>query len=1504
MAGSGGTGKGTTLCLNMIVKDEALVIGSTLTNLCQHFNFDYWVIADTGSTDNTRGIIADFFKAKGIPGELCQHTWKDFGHNRTLALRAAYNKTDYLLIFDADDAIHGTLALPTLTADKYNLIFGPAFVYHRTLIINNRKRFKFVGVLHEYLQHEEPVGDAVTVTGDYHLESGRTGNRSQDPDKYLKDAQILADAFIEEADRNLANRYAFYCAQSYKDCKDTVGAIEWYTKVADTLPNWEQERYVACIELGKLYAQQSDLDNSLKYYLKAREVDKDRIEGHVYACSNLRAKDLHLFVVALFESVSEYTRDPVGKLFLHADQYKDALEYECSISAYYAKKPATGYLCCKRILVNNFLTESKLDATVNNLQFYVDECTNDADPLPLFYAINNRLSKDSETLRTVWKKLYTRCEGLLAGYSPYAPPTTPRDPASPSVLLTMTSCKRLDLFRKTVNSIVRHWQDKDMITQWVCVDDGSSEADRAAMRAEYPWFTFRMKSSSQRGHRQSMNMIWDMLREGSYTYWVHLEDDFLFHTTRSYVRDSVAALEALRPEGVRQVLFNRNYAEVVDIAPVIGHLPTSVPGIVLHDHKEGTFDYPNSHYWPHYSFRPSVVDVAAILQLGNYDSVNTFFEMDYARRWTAAGYQSAFFDAVCCRHIGRLTSERFNASVPNAYDLNGVGQFAQSAAPPTPSIKIVNLERRPDRRAAMISTLAAAGVSPDTYEFVTAVDGEKLQCTPGLVHLFKGNDFGSRRGFIGCAMSHVRLWQALVADTSATHYVVLEDDITLCEGFADKLSALVSNLPSDAGVIFFGYHMMASNRASQTPLAQPVVRPLRNHLYIGGTYGYVVTTSGAKSMLEYVSQHGIKHGIDYCMKIMPGLSRWELFPELVFSEWNEGGRIIDTDIQQSCTSLPLTDDVFDFIPGLDILGHDMGYRPKPLWEMLDSAANDPTCVGVNTLGFFKNGVAVLKPSKYFKSSDGLYVKRCALEALSKLPPKKRRARVKMLCDWCSSQDLCNGFKKFGTTEYAWRNLSMTWEDNDVDYYMIINKPLAGAVFDPARTVVLHMEPWCHDPRQAWGVKTWGEWARPDPSKFLCVRTHADNCNLGAWMVEWTLEEFTTRTIDKPVEKRGVISTVTSSKYFDPGHIKRIDFMKYVEAKSDPAVRMDIYSADNQLGFSGYAGTATCGVDKSKGLIPYQYYFMCENNAETNFITEKLWEPLVCEALCFYWGCPNVADYVDPRAYVVLDMDDFEGAFAVVKAAVQGDLWTERLPYIRREKERVLHYHSFFPTLDRVLTEKQKAPKVCFLHSCNLDGVGTQALDHLLAALSTSGCLSALDQVRIYNVGLPLPTGVYEALAPGKIQVFHASDNPLLFEIPTLQAVHAFAAATPLAKVLYLHTKGVSSPTSVNIKDWINYMLYETVERWSRCVDALDTYDCAGCNQAATPYPHFSGNFWWATGLHIRTLAVSALTDKMSAEWWILSKPAYALELNRSGINHFHEAFPRARYCTDNKTGET
>lgn len=752
--------KSYTICLNMIVKNESHIITQTLENLCNYVDFDAYFISDTGSTDDTIELIRAFFKKRNIPGHIEQVEWRDFGFNRTLALQMAFNKTDYLFIFDADDTIHGDFRIPhNLTHDAYQLKLGQSFVYLRTLIINNRKRWRFVGVLHEYIACVDKEESSYAIQGNYHIDSGRSGSRNQDPDKYIKDAAVLERGFNDEMnsglDLGLAERYAFYCAQSWMDAGPAYinNATEWYLRVLSQ-NNWGQEKYYSALCLGDLYNKKGDKYNSLKYYCKTMEYDEERIEGVASTMEILRADENHVMVNALYHKYKGYNKFPQNKLFLSTDKYRDIIEYNNSISAFYIFDKRSGYECCKTILRHNIMAYHFLTSTYSNLVFYrnfFEEDTFD-EILRLFYVVDNFLgviaskndSYGDEDIET-WNRLFMKVKHALVAPCnllkvtdnskgncqefhlsrpidklPYLNINVPaQSPSSdiivkrnrnisPRVIITFTTCKRLDLFQQTVNSILNMWNDIDMIDYWYCVDDNSSEEDRDVMKKNYPWIDYYMKCPSEKGHRSSMNIIWDKLNELKPEYWIHMEDDFLFHTPGSYINKATQMMTDVRNSNVRQILYNRNYGETVRHYKLQGHriLRRMTYDVALHQHKPvGEFAYENCHYWPHYSFRPSLIDVSAILTVGNYDSPNQFFEMDYANKWMQLGFVSGFYNQITNRHIGRLTSERNDRAQPNAYELNNESQFVAPKNVLVSTNSVVPVPISPPQKKRYFSTI-------------------------------------------------------------------------------------------------------------------------------------------------------------------------------------------------------------------------------------------------------------------------------------------------------------------------------------------------------------------------------------------------------------------------------------------------------------------------------------------------------------------------------------------------------------------------------------------------------------------------------------------------------------------------------------------------------------------------------------------------------------------------------------------------------------------------------
>ena len=394
-----------TICLNMIVKNESKIIRETLVNICKYIKLDYWVISDTGSSDNTIDIIKSFFKEKEIPGEMHVNTWKDFGHNRSIALELAYNKTDYVFIFDADDKILGNFKLPVLKSDQYFLTFGENDIkYDRSILVNNRKKWIFKGVLHEFIHSDEQINEKTTIEGDYYILSGRTSNRNQDANKYKRDAEILEKAFNDKnTEAGLLPRYSFYLAQSYKDNSDVSNAIKWYTKTLD-LNGWVQEKYYSCVMLGDLHLQQGNDKDALKFWLKSIEYDSERIDGIVKACEWAYTNSNHCLVNALYHRFRKYNKNPQGKLFIFYHLYNYRLEYYNSISSFYVNDKQSGYESCKNIMLYKGY---KWEHTFSNFMYYFDYFKKDKDELLVNkikeYLLNRAISFSKR--KDLWGKI-------------------------------------------------------------------------------------------------------------------------------------------------------------------------------------------------------------------------------------------------------------------------------------------------------------------------------------------------------------------------------------------------------------------------------------------------------------------------------------------------------------------------------------------------------------------------------------------------------------------------------------------------------------------------------------------------------------------------------------------------------------------------------------------------------------------------------------------------------------------------------------------------------------------------------------------------------------------------------------------------------------------------------------------------------------------------------------------------------------------------------------------
>lgn len=283
-----------------------------------------------------------------------------------------------------------------------------------------------------------------------------------------------------------------------------------------------------------------------------------------------------------------------------------------------------------------------------------------------------------------------------------------------------------------------------------------------------------------------------------------------------------------------------------------------------------------------------------------------------------------------------------------------------------------------------------------------------------------------------------------------------------------------------------------------------------------------------------------------------------------------------------------------------------------------------------------------------------------------------KIRVLLLCNWCSSKEICDLWNKMSKGNYSWDNIEIVYE-KPYDYYCVINK--TNENIDLSKTVLFRMEPYMDQQPHVWG----SEWTNLNPENFKFCGIHKLHLNNVEWHLSKTYNELMTENMIKNEEICNILSTVISDKYSESGHMKRVDFIKFLETKD---IKVDVYGG-NRFNWKNYKGSLPYH-KKDDALIPYKYTFNCENNEINNYCTEKLYDGILAECLVFYSGCPNVKDIIDDKAYVYLQLSNFEKDYEIIKKAIEENWWEQRLPYIKESKIKILNELQFFPRLKQII----------------------------------------------------------------------------------------------------------------------------------------------------------------------------------------------------------------------------
>ncbi|GEB60770.1 tetratricopeptide repeat-containing glycosyltransferase [Streptomyces gardneri] len=346
----------SSICLCMIVKNEAKVIERCLDSV--RGLVDTWVISDTGSTDGTQDLIRTALD--GIPGELREEPWVNFGHNRSRNIAHARGRADYLLLLDADHVLRQDGPLPDLTSDAYMIRHEGSLEYRIKRLVRGGLPWRYEGVTHEYLtadrDHEQRNLDVLVIED--HADGGSRH------DKFERDARLLG----AELERDPANpRTVFYLAQTMRDMGRTDEAVTLYERRA-AMGGWGEEVYYSLLQSGVLRGEAGDWPSAMDALTRAWESRPERLEACYELVARLRTKRRYRAAHAIVSAVLDGER-PDDLLFMQPWVYRWGLLFEYSITAYWTRDYAASLAACDRLLALPDLPASYREQTRANRAF-------------------------------------------------------------------------------------------------------------------------------------------------------------------------------------------------------------------------------------------------------------------------------------------------------------------------------------------------------------------------------------------------------------------------------------------------------------------------------------------------------------------------------------------------------------------------------------------------------------------------------------------------------------------------------------------------------------------------------------------------------------------------------------------------------------------------------------------------------------------------------------------------------------------------------------------------------------------------------------------------------------------------------------------------------------------------------------------------------------------------------------------------------------------------------
>ena len=146
-----------------------------------------------------------------------------------------------------------------------------------------------------------------------------------------------------------------------------------------------------------------------------------------------------------------------------------------------------------------------------------------------------------------------------------------------------------------------------------------------------------------------------------------------------------------------------------------------------------------------------------------------------------------------------------------------------------------------------------------------------------------------------------------------------------------------------------------------------------------------------------------------------------------------------------------------------------------------------------------------------------------------------------------------------------------------------------------------------------------------------------------------------------------------------GHLDRIKFVMALK-KSKIAHIIDFFGNK----------TTTPLKEKKDGILPYKYSIAIENNAQDDYISEKIMDCYLGYSIPIYFGAGNVEEYFPKDSFIKIDIYHLQDSITLLENILDSNFYEEHFDALLEARRRVLCDYSMLYSISKNIIADVKA----------------------------------------------------------------------------------------------------------------------------------------------------------------------------------------------------------------------